>query len=446
MKTKSMIAGMLSVMMLAASCSKEEGPNGQNPTAGAKTYASFSVSIQGTSTRAASTDPNAVAEETKISDLTLYIFNGGVLESTGKITLDANNKGTDAIATTTGPKTVYAVANKSVTGAVGSLQSEFEEQLITAIATDIAAANTFFMAGSTATTLIKQDEQAAIANPVSITVTRGAAKVQMKFDTDVPVKPVVNAAVANAKFTLAQQNTNMYLKAQTYSPNGETADQKDEKEKDGTYDHLVALPTDATTITWTNALAAYDNAFANSQYLAENINEAPLSGNTSYVLVGLQVTPKESAAADGTLSAGGFTASATFYVISKTNTVDGTITFATKDDKILYFADQTIASSYLQTNGTALTGYAVTAYTNGMSYYRLNIRDITKTTNLTEKYAVLRNNYYKVNISEISNLGFNTPAGTVPTDPTTPLETQTYISADITIEPWTVVSMNEPLG
>ena len=84
-------------------------------------------------------------------------------------------------------------------------------------------------------------------------------------------------------------------------------------------------------------------------------------------------------------------------------------------------------------------------YTNGISYYRLNIRDIRKTA-LTEKYAVNRNHYYKVNITEISNLGFNTATGTIPTDPTTPLETQTYISADITIETWTVVDMNEPLG
>ena len=84
-------------------------------------------------------------------------------------------------------------------------------------------------------------------------------------------------------------------------------------------------------------------------------------------------------------------------------------------------------------------------YTNGISYYRLNIRDIRETT-LTKKYAVNRNHYYKVNITEISNLGFNTAAGTIPTEPTTPLETQTHISADITIEPWTVVDMNEPLG
>lgn len=441
MKTKSMIAGMLSVMVLAASCSKEEGPNGQNPTAGAKTYASFSVSIQGTSTRAASTDDTAAAEETKINDLTLYIFNGGVLESTGTITLNDQNEGTTAIATTTGAKTIYAVANTSVTGAVGSVQSAFEEQLIAA--TNIAIENKFFMAGSKETTLteLSQDQAVEKKNLININISRGAAKVQMQFD-NVPVKPAVNATVADAKFTLAQQNMNMYLKAQTYSPNGKTAEQKDE-DVNGTYDHLVALP-EATSIVWTNALAAYDHTFAHSQYLAENINEAPVTGNTSYVLVSLQVTPSATTAADGSVSEGGFTAGQTFYVISKTDAVTGTITFASKDDKILYFADQAIANSYLQAN--PLTGYAVTEYTNGLSYYRLNIRDIKQTADLSKKYAVQRNNYYQVNITEISNLGFNTPTGTIPTDPETPLETQTYISADITIVPWTVVSMNEPLG
>ena len=98
MKTKSIIAGMLSTMLLAVGCNKEDGGNRVTPEAGVKTYASFSVSLLNQSTRAASNDSNAVAEETKISDLHIYIFNGGVLETKGKITLDGNNKGTSALA------------------------------------------------------------------------------------------------------------------------------------------------------------------------------------------------------------------------------------------------------------------------------------------------------------------------------------------------------------
>lgn len=65
MKTKSIIAGMLSTMLLAVGCNKEDGGNRVTPEAGVKTYASFSVSLLNQSTRATSNDPNAVTEETK---------------------------------------------------------------------------------------------------------------------------------------------------------------------------------------------------------------------------------------------------------------------------------------------------------------------------------------------------------------------------------------------
>ena len=163
------------------------------------------------------------------------------------------------------------------------------------------------------------------------------------------------------------------------------------------------------------------------------------------MLVSLQVTPQATADATGNVTATPLVAGTTFYVLAKKELASGKITFALKDNQILYFSQASDATAYKAAQGVDLAAYDVETYTNGISYYRLNIRDIRETT-LTKKYAVNRNHYYKVNITEISNLGFNTAAGTIPTKPTTPLETQTYISADITIEPWTVVDMNEPLG
>lgn len=447
MKTKSIIAGMLSTMLLAVGCNKEDGGNRVTPEAGVKTYASFSVSLLNQSTRATFNDPNAVTEETKIHDLYIYIFNGGVLETKGQIILNADNEGTSALATTTGTKTIYAVANyNNAKGDIGSLQSDFEKQLIAA--TDIAEENGFFMAGKTEATLTKRTEEEAKqeANLIQISVARGAAKVQMQFGTNVPVKPVVNATVTNARFTLAQQNSHTYLAkliVNGFSSKGKRVEQTD-TDRDGTYDHLTKLPTTDDELKWINAVTTYDNAFDNSKYLAENVNENPTTGNTSYVLVSLQVTPQTKADDTGTVIETPLTPGTTFYVLAKKDATSGKITFATKDDKILYFEQNADATTYKGTQ-VNLNDYEVLEYTNGISYYRLNIRDIRKTA-LTEKYAVNRNHYYKVNITEISNLGFNTATGTIPTDPTTPLETQTYISADITIETWTVVDMNEPLG
>lgn len=446
MKTKSIIVGMLSTMLLAVGCNKEDGGNRVTPEAGVKTYASFSVSLLNQSTRAASNDPNAVTEETKISDLYIYIFNGGVLETKGQITLNTDNKGTTALATTTGTKTIYAVPNYDAKGDIGSLQSDFEKQLIAA--RDIAEENGFFMAGKTEATLTEQTEEEAKqdAKLIKITVARGAAKVQMQFGDNVPVKPVVNATVDNAKFTLAQQNSQTYLAkliAGEFSPKGKNTEQQD-NDNDGTYDHLTKLPTTDDEFKWIAAETTYQNTYATSKYLAENVNENPTTGNTSYVLVSLQVTPQAKADGTGNVIETPLTPGTTFYVLAKKEAASGKITFATKEDKILYFEQNTDATTYQGTQ-TNLNDYEVLEYTDGVSYYRLNIRDIRKTA-LTEKYAVNRNHYYKVNITEISNLGFNTAAGTIPTEPTTPLETQTYISADITIEAWTVVDMNEPLG
>lgn len=447
MKTKSIIAGMLSTMLLAVGCNKEDGGNRVTPEAGVKTYASFSVSLLNQSTRATSNDSNAVAEEIKINHLYIYIFNGGVLETKGQITLNADNKGTSALATTTGTKTIYAVANyNNAKGDIGSLQSDFEKQLIAA--TDIAEENGFFMAGKTEATLTKRTEEEAKqeGNLIQIFVARGAAKVQMQFGTNVPVKPVVNATVTNARFTLAQQNSQTYLAkliAGEFSPKGKTAEQQD-NDNDGTYDHLTKLPTTDDELKWINAGTTYQNTYATSKYLAENVNQTPTTGNTSYVLVSLQVTPQATADGTGNVIETPLTPGTTFYVLAKKEVSSGKITFASKDDKILYFEQETDANTY-KTVDQSVADYEVLKYTNGISYYRLNIRDIRET-DLTKKYAVNRNHYYKVNITEISNLGFNTAAGTIPTDPITPLETQTYISADITIEAWTVVDMNEPLG
>ena len=288
------------------------------------------MSLLNQSTRATSNDPNAVTEETKIHNLYIYIFNGGVLETKGQIILNADNKGTSALATTTGTKTIYAVANyNNAKGDIGSLQSDFEKQLIAA--TDIAKENGFFMAGKTEATLTERTEEEAKqeANLIQISVARGAAKVQMQFGTNVPVKPVVNATVTNARFTLAQQNSHTYLAklVDGVSPKGKKAEQLDD-DNDGTYDHLMKLPTTDDELKWIDARTTYQNTYATSKYLAENVNQTPTTGNTSYVLVSLQVTPQAKADGTGAVIATPLMPGTTFYVLAKKEPTSGKITFA----------------------------------------------------------------------------------------------------------------------
>lgn len=423
---------VLALSVLAAGCNKENN----EPSVGERTYASFSITIANpATTRPSSTDPNGVAEEQSVNNLHVYIFSGDVYEGSGSITVNNQNKGTTAIQTTTGPKTIYAVANRAggVTTSTGMTRSEFEQQLLGALNTEIANSTSgFLMVGSTETTLLRQEQNEAIANPVPISVSRAAAKVQLKYANNTPVATKLDMTVSEVKYDLAQRNTQMYLVRDDFSPKGENANQTD-ADNDGTYDHLVKLEEDKLDLIDVMT-GAFDNTYAKSRYLGENVNAEPSTGNTSFIVIKLKVTPNTGASTDGS-----------FWVVAKTDKAAGTIDFATENDKVKYFSDETAASQHLTANTASLTGYEVVKYTNGYAWYRLNLRDASKTTT-KDRYSVLRNNYYKANVTQVYGLGFNTPGGVIPTNPDTPLETGTYISAEITIVDWTVVEMNEPIG
>lgn len=432
---RSFLAIALALTALAG-CNNENEESGMNPDVkGVKTYAAFSVSVKtAENTRAATPhDDNADEVEQKITKLDLFIFNGGVLETTGSITLGPDNKGTTALATTTGQKEIYAVANAKTDMklAVGKTLADFKALAVKAGTTsataddNIAATGEFVMIGKTETNLTIKDESEAKRNPVAITVVRGAAKVQMQYNTaTVTQNATLKGVFSEPKYLVAQMNTKMFLPREGYelTPVGAN-DKRVDTNSDGTYDHLTLVPTDMTNAK--DAAAAWDHTFANSFYTAENVNEAPVTGNTTFALVQLKYTPSESEIVDKKTLTG-----STFYVAIPSSGPSH------------IYADQTAAQQAAGDGGTVKT------YDGGHCYYRVNLRDITKT-ELQQKYCVLRNHFYKINITQINSLGgSNTtdPDVVLPTDPTHPLEKSTYISADITVEEWNAILMNEPLG
>lgn len=439
---RSFLAMALALTALAG-CNKENEVPDMNPgVEGVKTYAAFSVSVKAAeSTRAVTGhDDNADAVEQTISTLNLFIFNGGVLETTGTIELDGNNVGTTTLVTTTGVKEIYAVANakSDMTLAVGKTLADFKALAVNAGTTsttadeNIAATGEFVMIGKTETNLLQQDEATAKSSPVAITVARGAAKVQMQYN---PATVTQNANLkgifSEPKYLVAQMNTKMYLPREGYelTPAGTTAGQADTNPQDGTYDHLTTVPADMTNAK--DAAVAWNYEFANSFYTAENVNEAPVTGNTTFALVQLKYAPNESEI-QGTNK--NLATDGTFYLLWNKTANTGTI-----------YADQGEANTEQAKEPTKLE---VKIYTGGRCYYRVNLRDIAKTA-LQQKYCVQRNHFYKINITQINSLGGSSttdPDVVVPTDPTTPLEESTYISADITIEAWNAILMNEPLG
>ena len=333
-----------------------------------------------------------------------------------------------------------ANATGEMTAAVGSTQKSFEEKIVAALSGEtstIAVENQFVMVGKKADAAITQQEEAAAkSNPVEITVTRAAAKVQMKYAADVPVAGKIGAAFGDARFTLVQGNKSMYIYRAdgAVTPTGKKIDQKDEN-SDGTYDHLTALKSTYGDDDFVVAQTDWDHSFAGSCYTAENVNEAPKTGNSTFVMIRLKSTPTN-------VENGSSLTDGTFYMaVEYTDNSKKTV----KSYEYKYFASKTDAETWITNTHAGSDTWAAAEYTKGYCYYRLNVRDIRET-DVPKRYSVLRNNYYKVNITQIDDMGSNTPGGLVPTDPDTPLETSTYITASITVEAWTTVDMNEPLG
>lgn len=413
-------------MMAVVGCSKESNNLGTEPESGVPTYVNFSIKLDVPSTYAAGGDNNADAVEQKIQNLKMYIFTGGVLETIGDITLDANNTGTSILKTSTGEKVIYAVANynSDMTMAVGATFESFQQKAVAALAADIATSNDFVMVGNTEVTLVKQTENEAKANPIAIAVSRAAAKVVMQYTASVDVK--IDGTISEQKFCLAQMNKQMFLPRTGYELTPGANNLVDANPADGTYDHLTSVLTNNSYI---NIPSSYNTSFATSAYTAENVNTTPTTGNTTFALVSLKYTPSANVinGVDKTLVNG------TFYLVIKA------------DQTAAIYANKTEADA---AQGAITPGAEAKVYTGGICYYRINIRD-TKGAPVNQKFCVLRNYCYKINITEINTIGGNTPTDPdviTPIDPETPVEIETSISATISIEPWTERELDEPLG
>ena len=164
------------------------------------------------------------------------------------------------------------------------------------------------------------------------------------------------------------------------------------------------------------------------------------------MLVRVKATPTKWTSEDGTFD--GLTG--TFYAIVKYSTDQAMDqNYQTLESYYGIYKDKATADAVLASGDLSAAPdkakYAVLEYTNGYSYYRLNLRDINKATS-KERYSVLRNNFYKVTVTEINNIGWNNPGDLVDPDDNRPVETETSLKVTITVEDWTDVDMNEPLG
>lgn len=439
---------------------------------GIPTYARIKLSVNqmgsraGLSRAAAITDGNESALK---GGVRILIFDKNNVLETQEIVGTEITSGTEIeklIATTTGYKTIYAIANPKAGVAdeaikninTGMTLSAFQNLQLDAVKQEtqggasevlIAKADNFLMVGSTNTTLLSKTGQDY--NAVSIDVTRLASKVAMKLDdaakkSDLNFVPANTAVtVSEAKFQLAQNNKQsfVYVAPNNFSPKGEDTQAEVDFEGEKVFSHLTV--GDWKTTTWTDELGtkeftAGDLTMNNFIYTSENINQTPRVGNITFAMIQVKLTPTKFTDENGTLAGDG-----TFYAVAQY-----TKAATTKADQIvtyhgIYSTEQKANEAITKLTQEGTHNCSVITYTAGTSYYRLNLRDLKKTTPF-ERYALKRNSYYQVLVNGINNPGVSNVKDLFPSDQTTPAEETTNIKATIKVADWTDIQVTEPLG
>lgn len=438
---KAILPALAGAMLFLGACSSEEPVKPEaSLQKGEPTYTAFSIKMNTPAARAAEDDDNADAVEQSISDINIYIFSGGVLEVMSKP--EINDYVTVPVAVSTGEKVIYAVATDLLDGdnaiaftEESTLLTTFESTLFNALEEKTAQSEAFTMIGRTKATITKCTEAQALQNPVKIDVDRAAAKLQVKYGEGVTVRETLKATFGSACFTPAQQARQMYVTlGSNYTPLGTAI------RNNGTYPGLLSVAAAYADEDMKAAVEAYDAAFEANAYTGECVVAAPTTGNTTFALVRVKCTPTGKLYGNKTLPADG-----TFWVAARNYAETATWIFASDAEyNMIYFANETDAKKYITDNKLG-SDYKAYKYDKGQAYYRVNLMNDPESEDLSLKYRVVRNNYYRVNITAIKALGAPTGTGVVPTDPDTPIEQDSWMAAEITVKPWTAHEQNTEL-
>lgn len=441
MKCKTLIGAMFLIIMGMSSCSSDNLLNDELSTVkeGESSYAAFSIKIGMPGITRSEEDSNADTGELSINTVKMYIFSQGILEVTA--TPEINSDVTVPVAVSTGEKVIYTLTNDkiNVDAIVGqTLLTDFKKELFNSLPETIADSGHFVMIGETKTVITKCTESEALANPIQIAVDRATAKLQVKYNQEnVEIYPTINSEFSECSFAPAQCARQMYIcrSENLFTPIGVRP------EDSGTYTGLTPVPENYAEDFFSSAVESYSPTYSKNRYMGENIAEDPTTGKITFTLIRIKVTPKEIISEKNEVPTDG-----TFYVAARNVPETATWIFASDEEyKIVYFASEEDAAAYIEEKGLG-SDYKPYKYDKGYCYYRLNIANTgDPSSTLSERYRVVRNNYYRLSINYIKNLGAPTAPGVVPSDPDTPIEQDSYISCEMEIVPWTMHEQNGTL-
>ena len=450
MKLRNLFIATAAIAGLFTACSNEMADvvNTNNPLNEGTSYASFAIQMpSAAATRAANDTEAGEDKENQITDITLLFFDAAAphsLKDIKTLSIDAfnGNIGTgiwtskEAFTVTKGSRLIYAFVNAqpSIKGLAAN-DGGVAYGKITGVGAETAASmsidNKFTMSNAetvTATTLEYETADAAIAAPVNMKVERTVAKVKytgtnFSFDVTSPG----DASVKVGKITLTNMqlvNTNdkyYYLRRVSSNATG-TPFEIGGTESDGV--NYVVDPN------FTSALPGNDDNFGKSavKTLAKDL--------TFYCL---ENTMNKDAQYQGV------TTGAMFQATVQLEGESSIKTFYRYNGKIYTDVEQVKKDADIPSDVTSWTAEDwskknVDFYKDGICYYPYWIKHVDNFNAAVMgimEFGVVRNNVYKLNVTNIKAIGQPTDK----VDPENPDETATsYIAVQLEVKKWTIRS------
>lgn len=437
-------------VMGLASCSNENDPMGGDLTPqGEPTGMKLVLDLSGGAYTRAIQDANATADEKKIKDLNVYIYNAnGIFEKEHQLNLVTDFKeGVDnvwttnkVLETTTGKKTIYVGANmtagmKQIMKA-NSVQALAKKGVGAALA-EITNTDGFVMFSTTAAdntfvaTAETQPENIPGANQVQVTLQRLAAKIAVGMSadlTDQDVKQGAAGEITDLGFLVDNINKMYYLTYGGVAATDANMLVNDYKKTDFEFADWQNNPQ-FKTITPATA----EKANWNTAYAAENLTTDKVIEGVTRIVVRGTFTPQSGIQVGGNAPDYTFTETANhitkgddYYMFNLPEA--GGYAFFNKTDG----DDDAKVKAWLKHIGIAdnqLDDVAATKvlYTKGLNYWWITVDD--------NRGDIKRNNFYRADIKSIWAPGRNNGEfGNDDKDDV--VDEKTNITVQITVEPW----------
>lgn len=424
------------------------------------------LDLGGAATRAI-VDENADDTETTIENLNIFIYGAnGVFEKEhqiafGDLTDAGDNKyKTNELATTTGAKTIYVGANMTQ-GMIGIMRSTSVNGLsgkgVGEVVANITTPDKFVMfstVGATPTLVEDTDADVDVTpteNQVTVTLQRLAAKIAVGMTAnlaDVNVQQGAVGKIEDLGYVVDNINKMYYL---TYG--GAAAAAKDAnmtvgQYQDGDFELITDFTAAAVTYNVIEPGVAYVKANGGNwgaDYASENLTQDKMIKGVTRIVVKGKFTPAAGVEVTddgaGTITfqenvAGHIAADATYHLLDFPE-AGGYAFFpeATTDAQLKAFMAQKKGVAVTEVTDVMLKE-AKKTYKNGLNYWWVTVKD--------NQGDVLRNHFYKVDVTSIWAPG-RTDGKFDPDKDDKPIDKETNITVEVTVEPWNFVEFNADL-